>query len=190
MAKTYDQSNQYYIDLIQANPERGVDRIFLDHKQYCIRYLAQYYPIYSDLEEIYSDAVMVLYENLFKPDFHLTCTLQTYLCSIGRNQLFKRINRQKEVSNLPDNFDCNDWLEDVELEDISPREYAIFKKVFNEMAEARSKCYQMFLLFYYQDCSMKKIAQKLGYSSEANARQQKYKCLLRLRAHIDKLLKK
>lgn len=190
MAKTYDQSNQYYIDLIQDNSERGIDRIFLDHKQYCIKYLAQYYPIYSDLEEIYSDSVMVLYENLFKPDFHLTCTLQTYLCSIGKNQLFKRINRQKEVSNLPDGFDCGDWLEEVELDGISPQEYSIFVDVFNKMAEAKSKCYQMFQLLYYQKSSMKDIAHELGYSSEANARQQKYKCLVRLREHINKRLEK
>jgi DNA-directed RNA polymerase specialized sigma subunit len=56
------------------------------------------------------------------------------------------------------------------------------------MAAARSKCYQLFQLFYYQSRSMREIADELGYSSEANARQQKYKCLTRLRAHIDKLL--
>jgi DNA-directed RNA polymerase specialized sigma24 family protein len=133
---------------------------------------------------------MVLYENLFKPDFHLTCTIQTYLCSIGKNKLFKRINRQKEVSNLPDNFDCNDWLEDVELDGITPQEYSIFVDVFNKMAAAKSKCYQMFQLYYYQKSSMKDIAYVLGYSSEANARQQKYKCLVRLREHINKRLEK
>jgi DNA-directed RNA polymerase specialized sigma24 family protein len=120
----------------------------------------------------------------------LTCKIQTYLNAIGKNQLFKRINRQKEVSNLPDYFDCNDWLEDVELEDITAQEYAIFKEVFNKMAEARSKCYQLFQLFYYQKSSLNEIALALGYSTEANARQQKYKCLLRLRAHIHKLLER
>jgi DNA-directed RNA polymerase specialized sigma24 family protein len=122
--------------------------------------------------------------------FQLTCKIQTYLNAIGKNQLFKRINRQKEVSNLPDHFDCNDWLEDVELEDITAQEYAIFKEVFNKMADARSKCYQMFQLYYYQMSSMKDIAHELGYSSEANARQQKYKCLVRLREHINKRLEK
>jgi DNA-directed RNA polymerase specialized sigma24 family protein len=100
------------------------------------------------------------------------------------------INRQKEFSNLPGDFDCYDWLVDVELKDITPREYAIFVEVFKEMAEARSKCYQIFQRVYYQGQPMKEIALELGYSSEANARQQKYKCLLKLRAHIDKLLKK
>jgi RNA polymerase sigma factor (sigma-70 family) len=188
LAQTSVPSNQYYLDLFKARYERAIDQIYLDHKRYFIHYLEQYYPIYSDLEELYSDAVIVLCENLTKPTFELTCTIQTYLNGIGKNKLFKKINREPEVSNLPDGFDCSDWLEDVELEGISPREIAIFTEVFNKMAAARSKCYQLFQLFYYQSRSMREIADELGYSSEANARQQKYKCLTRLRAHIDKLL--
>lgn len=188
MAQTSVPSNQYYLDLFRDGYERAIDQIYLDHKRYFIHYLEQYYPIYSDLEELYSDAVIVLYENLTKPTFELTCTIQTYLNGIGKNKLFKKINREPEVSNLPDGFDCSDWLEDVELEGISPQEIAIFTEVFNKMAAARSKCYQLFQLFYYQSLSMREIADELGYSSEANARQQKYKCLTRLRAHIDKLL--
>jgi RNA polymerase sigma factor (sigma-70 family) len=180
--------NEYYLELFQVNRRLGIDQIYLDHKRYFIQYLEQYYPIVSDLDMIYSDAVLVLIEKLSDPAFQLTCKIQTYLNAIGKNQLFKRINRQKEVSNLPDYFDCNDWLEDVELEDITAQEYAIFKEVFNKMAEARSKCYQLFQLFYYQKSSLNEIALALGYSTEANARQQKYKCLLRLRAHIHKLL--
>ena len=190
MAKSYDQSNQYYLGLFRANRKRGIDVIYLDHKQYFIQYLAQFYPIYSDLDMIYTDAVLVLIENLGRSSFQLTCTIQTYLNAIGKNQLFKKINREPEVSTLPEGFDCGDWLEDIELDGISPAEYAIFKKVFKQMAEARSKCYQIFQRVYYQGQAMKEIALELGYSSEANARQQKYKCLLRLKENIDKQLKK
>ena len=190
LAKSYEQSNQHYLDLFQANRKLAIDEIYLDHKPYFIHYLKQYYPINSDLDMIYTDAVLVLIEKLPNPLFQLTCTIQTYLNAIGKNKLFKLINREPELSTLPDGFDCSDWLDEIELDGISPLEYAIFKKVFNQMAEARSKCYEIFQRFYFHCQSMKEIANELGYGTEANARQQKYKCLLSLKKNIAKQLKK
>ena len=190
LAKPYEQSNQFYLGLLKANHRLGVDQLYLDHKRYFIHYLEQYYPIYSDLDIIYSDAVLVLIEKLRNPDFQLTCTIQTYLNAIGKNQLFKQINREPELSNLPENFDCVDWLDELELDGITTEEYTIFKKVFDQMATARSTCYELFQLFYYQSLSMREIAFELGYGSEAVARQQKYKCLLSLKKIIAKHLRK
>lgn len=189
MAKTYDQSNQPFLDLFQANRDRGIDRIYIAHKDYFVEYLAQYYPMYEELEEVYSDAVVVLFEKLITPTFTLTCTIQTYLNAIGRNHVFKRMkNPPKEVS-WPEDFICEDWLAEVEFSGISDREYEIFLRLFQKMAKAKSKCYQIFQLFYYQELPMWEIAIELGYSSEANARNQKYQCLVRLRENITKLLK-
>ncbi len=188
MSKAQNLSNQHYLDLFQANRDFAIEQIYLDHKHYFVRFLAQYYPIQSDLDSLYSDAVLVFIEKLAQPSFRLTCTIQTYLNAIGKNQLFKMINREKEKSSLPDDFDSSDWLEDLELDGVSPEEYAVFTQVFQQMAEARSKCYQLFQLFYYQNLSMLEIALELGYSTEANARNQKYRCLLRLKEHIAKQL--
>ncbi len=189
MAKSYEQSNQYFLNLFQTNRDKGIDAIYLAHKDYFINYLAQFYNRYEELEELYCDAVLVLNEKLISPSFQLTCSIQVYLNAIGRNQVFKRIKNPPIEMPWPENFTCEDWLQDVEFDGISEREYEIFRRLFQQMAEAKSKCYQIFQLFYYQELPMWEIAIELGYSSEANARNQKYQCLVRLREKIYKILK-
>jgi DNA-directed RNA polymerase specialized sigma24 family protein len=48
------------------------------------------------------------------------------------------------------------------------------EKVLNELGE---RCRELLLLFYNGGIRLKDIARKMGYSSEATAKNQKYKCL-------------
>ena len=72
----------------------GIELIHKRHKQYCIDFLLQYYPVREDIEEIYHDGILVLHDKLLDSSFQLTCSIQTYLNTICKNQLFKKINLQ------------------------------------------------------------------------------------------------
>ena len=159
------------------------------HKQYCIDFLLQYYPVREDIEEIYNDGVLVLHDKLLDPSFELTCSIQTYLNTICKNQLFKKINRQKQFSSLPDEFNSEDWFEDEPTQgpDVE-RELEVLRQELNHMAASGKKCYELFQLVYFEKYSMAEIADLLDYTTAANASNQKYKCLQRLKKIMERTL--
>ena len=183
------QTNQEFIDLFKIDRLGGIELIYKKHRRYCIDFLLQYYPVRADIEEIYNDGILVLHDKLLEPSFELTCSIQTYLNKICRNQLFRKINRQKEFSSLPDEFDCDDWLEDEQTQGPGfDRELEVLRDELAKLARRGSKCYELFQLVYFEKYSMEEIADLLEYSSAANARNQKYKCLQRLKVHINRTL--
>ena len=183
------QTNQEFIDLFKIDRLGGIELIYKKHKRYCIDFLLQYYPVRADIEEIYNDGVLVLHDKLLDPSFELTCSIQTYLNTICKNQLFKKINRQKQFSSLPDEFDSEDWFEDEPTQEPNvERELEVLRLELNHMADSGKKCYELFQLVYFEKYSMAEIADLLGYTTAANASNQKYKCLQRLKKIMERTL--
>ena len=183
------QTNQDYIDLFKIDRRGGIELIHKRHKQYCIDFLSQYYPVREDIEEIYHDGILVLHDKLLDPSFQLTCSIQTYLNDICKKQLFKKINRQKEFSSLPDEFDCDDWFEDEQTQGPGfDRELEVLRDELAKLARRGSKCYDLFQLVYFEKYSMEEITDLLDYGTTGNTRNQKYRCLQRLKEHINRTL--
>ena len=180
------QTNQDYIDLFKIDRRGGIELIHKRHKRYCIDFLLQYYPVRADIEEIYNDGILVLHDKLLDSSFQLTCTIQTYLNTICKNQLFKKINRQKEFSSLPDEFDSDDWFEDEQTQEPGlDRELEVLRVELAKLARRGSKCYDLFQLVYFEKYSMEEITDLLDYGTPGNTRNQKYRCLQRLKEHIN-----
>ena len=183
------QTNQDYIDLFKIDRRGGIELIHKRHKQYCIDFLLQYYPVREDIEEIYHDGILVLHDKLLDPSFQLTCSIQTYLNTICKNQLFKKINRQKEFSSLPDEFDCDDWFDDEQTQGPGfDRELEVLRDELAKLARRGSKCYDLFQLVYFEKYSMEEVTDLLDYGTSGNTRNQKYRCLQRLKEHINRTL--
>ena len=183
------RTNQEFIDLFNIDRLGGIELIYKKHKCYCIDFLLQYYPVRADIEEIYNDGVLVLHDKLLEPSFELTCSIQTYLNTICKNQLFKKINRQKQFSSLPDEFDSDDWFEDELTQGPGlDRELEVLRDELTKLARRGSKCYDLFKLVYFEKYSMEEITDLLDYGTPGNTRNQKYRCLQRLKEHINRTL--
>jgi RNA polymerase sigma factor (sigma-70 family) len=168
-----DESNFADADLINSLRE-GADRLDLlyrRHKNYCINLMRSKFNYYKDIEDIYHDAVMVFYEKINTSGFELTCSIQHYLNSICKNQILKRVNHSNryEFNRLDENDDILESIIDTleELDDVNNERIKVMKKVFEQMKETSSKCYEIMVRFWYKQHSMEKIATDLGY---ANAR--------------------
>ena len=181
------QTNQDYIDLFKIDRRGGIELIHKRHKQYCIDFLLQYYPVREDIEEIYHNGILKLHDKLLDPSFKLTCTIQTYLNDICKKQLFKKINRQKEFSSLPDEFDSDDWFEDEHTQGPGlDRELEVLRDELAKLARRGSRCYDLFQLVYFEKYSMEEVTDLLDYGTPGNTRNQKYRCLQRLKEHINR----
>jgi RNA polymerase sigma factor (sigma-70 family) len=139
----------------------------------------------EDAEDIYQEALIILFGKVNEADFKLTSQLHTYLYSICRilwkDELKKRNQLQFADVETKLNKAEEDNLEEL-LENENKAKLA--EKVIMELGE---KCKELLLLFYAQALSMKKIATKMGYNSENTVKNQKYKCLEAAKKKLKKL---
>jgi RNA polymerase sigma factor (sigma-70 family) len=172
-------------------------------RDYCIAFM-QRMGASTDrelLKDIYHDALIVLYEKAKHGGFVLTCSLQTYLNSICRNQLLNVLRRDARISPLAEGYDgdiaceheqyadqIKDWLPAGEADINKERVQAILKSL--EQMKGKGDCYELLLLVHYEDKSMKDIAARFGYKSEQIARNKNYLCREQLKALTFRALKK
>lgn len=168
--------------------------IYEKHRDYCLKFMNSMFDDRDEIKDIYQDAVIVFYEKAVSPEFNLTCSIQTYLNSICRNQVLVRLAKMKKnfTASMMGNEgfleNLTDWFDDTHL--VSNDRVSVLKGILSEMKESASKCYEILVRFFYQNQSMEKISQALGYTNADNAKNQKYRCQEKLKAEMFKQLRK
>jgi RNA polymerase sigma factor (sigma-70 family) len=185
-------SDKELVELIKEDQDYlGV--VYKKSKEYCISFMVNMSSKVKldELNDIFQDAILILYEKILSGNFELTSSIQTYLNSICRFQLLNKFKIEKKLVNENDkmsfdfmnkdlSFDeaITDVLEPIENE--KEKQFTAIEKALLNMKEAGGKCYNLLILFWYQKKSMDEIADILDYTNAANAKNQKYKCQKRL----------
>jgi RNA polymerase sigma factor (sigma-70 family) len=145
-----------------------------------------------DLEDIFQDAIIILYEKIRSNDFVLTSSLQTYLNSVCRFQLLNKIEKNNAVEFYDNNENDDVESEDSrgfnplitdsleEFEDSTEQQYNAIEKALERMKAAGGHCYELLTLFWYHRKSMNELTEIFGYTNAVNTRNQKAKCQKRL----------
>jgi len=153
-----------------------------------MRFMRSHFRTGFDLEDVFQEACLVLLKRMENPSFILTCSLQTFLNAICRNILLRQHRRQPINTSISTEFELDLVIEiDLDEEEHENRQ-SIFLEVVELMRTQANRCYEIFQLFYYREIGMQQIADRLGYTSAANVRNQKYKCLVNARREIERRL--
>lgn len=134
----------------------------------------------EDAKEIFQLAVILLYENIKNDRMkELTSSLKTYLFAIGRNKLLENHRESKFLTGL-DPFIHGFGIKE-EASGFSEEQYLQVDKALKTLGQG---CQELLVGFYYQRISLRDLTIKLGYKTEQSTKNQKYKCLQRLRAMV------
>jgi len=157
-------------------------RVYNEHKGYTMRFLHKMNDDVDLMSDLYQDAMILLYQKSKDPNFVLTCTIQTYINSVCRNQLLNRFKHNSRFINKGDDFDpeVTDWHEDS-LSDEKENRLNAIEKALEELKETGEKCYEIIKRFFYEKKSMDEIAQELGYTNGDNVKNQKSRCQKKLK---------
>ncbi len=133
----------------------------------------------DEAKDIFQEAMIVLYEKVRSGNFELNCQIKTYVFSVCRRLWLKRlqqINRYKtEVDGLQDVIQVE---EELEAHEQLNAEFQLMEKAINSLGEP---CKSLLEAYYLRQKSMQEIAGNFGYTNADNAKNQKYKCLMRLK---------
>lgn len=166
------------------NDDRYFGEIYNEHRPYAMRFMSKIHKDHEVIQDVYQDAIIVLLENVKKPDFQLSCSIQTYLNSICRNQLLTRHRKDSKNHLLNvDDFDANivDWFKDLEFNPEKEDRISAIESALGKMKDTGKQCFELLQMQYFKRFSMEKIAQLLGFSGDKSAKSQAAKCRGKLR---------
>jgi len=129
----------------------------------------------DDANDIFQEAIIIIYRKLKANDLVLDCTFETYLYSVCRFLWLKQLDKRRlEKEKIKDNHEYNDDIYDDGLEKVADlnERYRLYQKHF---ANLGSDC-QKILQLYFDKVPLRNIAQIMGFKSEKYAKKRKFKC--------------
>ena len=133
----------------------------------------------DDARDIFQEAMIVLYQKARSGSFELNSQLKTYLYSVCRRLWLKRLNQMQRISPEVDNLEETVPVEEeLERHEQRNRDFLVMEQAMNNLGEP---CKSLLEAYYMGKKSMVEIAGDFGYTNADNAKNQKYKCLMRLK---------
>lgn len=133
----------------------------------------------DDARDIFQEAMIVLYEKAKSSSFELNCQLKTYVYSVCRRLWLKRLQQVQKYSLESDTLAEVVPVEDeIEAQEQKNTEFLTMEKALMSLGEP---CKSLLEAYYLQKKNMTDIAGNFGYTNAENAKNQKYKCLMRLK---------
>ena len=138
----------------------------------------------DDANDIFQDAVIVLFNHIRLNKFNETYSIDAFIYSVARNLWIDKVRRDKKFTNYdsPDEYAVI-ASETNHLDSLIKKEKSsAMKTVFNLLDE---KCRNILTYVIYEKRSMKEIKDLMGYSSEDVAKTNHYRC----KQYLTKLVK-
>jgi len=129
----------------------------------------------DDSNDIFQEAIIIIYRKLKANDLVLDCSFETYLYSVCRFLWLKQLEKRKtEREKIQDNHEFNADIYDNAFEATADmnEKYRLYQKHFKNLGTDCQKVLQMF----FDKVPLKQIAQVMGFQSEKYAKKRKYKC--------------
>jgi DNA-directed RNA polymerase specialized sigma24 family protein len=145
--------------------------LYWQHRVVVFQHLKQFTKDEAYLADLYQDAIIVLFEKARDPEFALTCSIQTYLIAICRNQIFKRAGRAPEILSIEgERTNYYDWLTDQLEIERQKSQLDKLDRVLFDFEEIAKKCYELLYRFFYLKESFDLIAKVMGHTNADNAK--------------------
>jgi RNA polymerase sigma factor (sigma-70 family) len=174
--------NEKIINGILSGDQGVFNKLYQYQFPKVVRFVGQYSGNREKAQDVFQDALLILVEKVHQKDFELTSSVSTYLYSICKNLWMNQFRKEKKTQNISD-FG-NEHIDDITYIsfDTPPDIYDNVSRVIDSMGDP---CKQLLECFYYKKLAWDEISNSLGYASAASARNQKYKCLEKIRSSID-----
>lgn len=176
-----DITAEEIIEGLQSRDANVLDYIYENFFYQIKVFILQNSGTEEDAQDIYQDAVLVIYQKAKNNNLTLNCSFSTYLYSVCRLLWLKQLE-QKKLKRM--------FMEDsgrfIELDDditniqFSNERYKIYQDHFQKLSYNCQKILELFLA----KIKLQEIARILGLKSDAYVKKRKHQCKEKLVASI------
>ena len=164
---------------LAKNERKAIETIYRDNYGMVQHMIVNNNGHSDDARDVFQEAMIVLYEKAKDPTFILNCQIKTYVYSVCKRLWLKRLQKSQSLvatdSNLEEVVPVE---EDLEAQEVKNAQFMVMEKSLLGLGEP---CKSLLEAYYLQNKNMIDIAQAFGYTNADNAKNQKYKCLMRLK---------
>lgn len=180
-------NEQKLLEGLAHNDRKAIEAIYKKHYNMVQSLIISNNGYPDDARDIFQEAMIVLYEKARSGSFELNSQLKTYLYSVCRRLWLKRLSQQQrfspEVESLEETVPVEEELERHEQRN---KDFLVMEQSLNSLGEP---CKSLLEAYYLEKKSMVEIAGDFGYTNADNAKNQKYKCLMRLKKIFSQIKK-
>jgi RNA polymerase sigma factor (sigma-70 family) len=135
-----------------------------------------------DAEDIFQDALVIIYQKIAEENLRLTCSFKTYLYSVCRHLWLQKLNKKEFTYEFKESADLDCFQDKYNFEEQSEEmeKYRLFQQHFLKLSDDDQKVLKLFM----KKISLKEIASIMGYKSGDYAKFRKYICKERLKNSI------
>lgn len=173
---------QQLLSELAKGSHKATEAIYKQHHKVVVSWIVSHGGESVDAEDVFQEAMVVLYQKAQSEDFRLTCKIGTYLFAVSKHLWYKKLEQQQRrpsvSSDALEESEDRVYEDDVKAHEEREVHYEQLSDALNQLGEP---CSSLIKAFYHQDKSMQEIAAMFGYTNPDNAKTQKYKCLNRLR---------
>lgn len=171
-------NEQNLIENLKAKNNSALEFFYKENLSAFLRFSQQYNLEEQEAKDIYQDAVIAVYENAQKGKLDtLEAKLSTYLFSVGKHMIFRKLKTKNQL--YSDGFpDETAHFSELDLEEGNDKELLKLQEAF---AKLGNQCKEVLRLFYYEEKKLDEIMQILEYSTKDVLKNQKSRCIKRLK---------
>lgn len=173
-----EYNEKVLLEGLVLNDRKAIETIYRQHFNMVQALVVNNSGNVDDARDIFQESLIVLYEKVSSGSFELNCLLKTYIYSVSRRLWLKRLAQQSRYTLSGDHEEHVPVEDDTEEHERRDQEFQMMEKAFSAMGEP---CKSLLEAYYMQKRSMQDIASHFGYTNADNAKNQKYKCLVRLK---------
>ena len=172
-------NEQHLLRGLANNDSKAVETIYKENYSMIQAFILNNNGSYDDARDIFQEAMITLYEKAKSESFVLTCQIKTYIYSVCRRLWLKRLQQMGKYISAGENLEETVPVEeDLEIHEKRNAEFAIMERAMGSLGEP---CKSLLDAYYIQKKGMTEITSEFGYTNADNAKNQKYKCLMRLK---------
>lgn len=164
---------------LAAGDRKIIEGIYKDHFNIIQSLIVNNNGSVDDARDIFQEAMVVLYEKVRTGSFELNCQLKTYLYSVSKRLWLKRLQQNNRLFTQEVDLEATIPVdEEIGQHEKRDAEFELMSQAIQRLGEP---CKSLLEAYYLRKMNMQDIALQFGYTNSDNAKNQKYKCLMRLK---------
>jgi RNA polymerase sigma factor (sigma-70 family) len=176
---TTDTNEQSLLKGLASNDRKSIETIYRIHYSMIQTLIINNSGTSDDARDVFQEAIIVLYEKAKSGSFELHAQLKTYIYAVCRRIWLKKLALQQRFSSdLANAQETIATDEDLDMYEHRTEDFELMEKALMNLGEP---CKELLESYYLRKKNMSEIAREFGYTNADNAKNQKYKCLMRLK---------
>ncbi|KAB1229087.1 RNA polymerase sigma factor [Chryseobacterium viscerum] len=176
-------TNSLAVDDFKKDSNIAFGILYQQYFDYTKKFILKNKGNIEDAEDIFQDALLILYQKLNADDFNVQTCLGNYIIGISKNLWLKKLKNRNFYIESPENY----FIENQqEITSAIENEKYYWEKLFGYVKSISSHCQNLIHDIFIENKSIEEIQDKYQYSSKHNAQNQKYKCVEQIRKIKDK----